>query len=114
MKYLLLILVLIMGCNVKNDKQNEVLDFWAKYCGPCLRMKPLWKDPDIIKVLAEENLKFVEIDTEKDENSPKIHNVHSIPTVIVFKNGQEVARRVGIMTKSQLIQLLKTKSLDSN
>ena len=79
-------------------------DFWAAWCGPCKRYGPLFEE------FAEENkgkAKFVKIDVEAAGDIASEFGVQSIPTTIVFKDGEPVAREVGILSKDMLASILK-------
>ncbi|MBP5274455.1 MAG: thioredoxin [Abditibacteriota bacterium] len=81
------------------------VDFWATWCGPCKMLAP------VIDELAEEyagKIKFVKIDIDDNGDSATRFQVMSIPTVIVFKDGEIAARTVGLQPKP----VLKSK-LDS-
>ena len=74
-----------------------VVDFWATWCGPCKMLAP------IIAELAEEgNVKVGKINVDEEGELAIKFNVMSIPTVMLFKNGQMVKTTVGYMTKDQL------------
>ena len=89
------------------DRSNLVLvDFWAEWCGPCRMIAPM------IEELANEyNGKAVvgKLDVDNNQESSIKFGVRSIPTLLVFKNGELVDRHVGAVPKDTL-----SKSLDSN
>lgn len=72
-----------------------LVDFWAPWCGPCLRLAP------IIDELAEEmgdRIRVMKLNTDENPESPGKYGVMSIPTLILFKDGQETIRLVGAGT----------------
>ena len=76
-----------------------LVDFWASWCGPCLRVGP------IVDELAAENagkLKVVKLNVDEAPDSAAQFGVQSIPTLIIFKNGEEAERIVGAVPKSTL------------
>lgn len=82
----------------------KLLDLWAPWCGPCQVMKP------IIEELEKELSGKIEIEKiNVDQNQAKAseYGVMSIPTYIVLKDGKEVGRKIGVTSKTDLLDLLK-------
>lgn len=83
-----------------NDLKNEIIvaDFYANWCGPCKMIAPIFNE------IADELplYTFVKINVDESENLAIEHNVMSIPTIIIFKNGSEVDRKIGFVTKAAL------------
>lgn len=84
---------------LKSDKP-VLVDFWATWCGPCRRQAP------IIEELAEEGYAVGKLDVDQEMELAQKYQVRSIPTLIVFKNGEEAARLVGLTPKEKLKELL--------
>ena len=83
--------------------QPVVIDFWAPWCNPCVGFAPIFAD------VAEERkgqLRCVKIDTEAQQNLAAQYQIRSIPTIMVFKNGQRVDVINGALPKSQFDQWL--------
>jgi thioredoxin 1 len=99
--------------NFKKDvleHQGVVLvDFYADWCGPCRMMGP------IIDELSEEikEVKFVKVNVDENSELASSHQIFSIPTLIIFKNGQVVGQFVGVIGKENLKQELN-KHISSN
>lgn len=94
--------------------ENEVLhaatpvlvDYWAEWCGPCKMIAP------ILDEVAREytgRLKVAKIDIDNNQATPSKYGIRGIPTLMLFKNGQVEAQKVGALSKSQL-----TAFIDSN
>ncbi|MDD3348477.1 MAG: thioredoxin [Bacilli bacterium] len=79
-------------------KEFVVADFYADWCGPCKMIAPFLKE------IAEEipDITFVKINVDENENLAAEFSVMSIPTLIIFKNGVEIERKIGFVTKPSL------------
>ena len=88
---------------VLNSDKTVLIDFYADWCGPCKMFSP------IVESVAEENedIKVVKIDVDNAQDLAIKYQVMSIPTIVVIKNGQEVNRNVGIVSKSQIVEMVK-------
>jgi thioredoxin 1 len=89
---------------VLSAKEPVLVDFWATWCGPCMRQGP------IVEELAEEGYCVGKVDVDQEMELAQQFRVMSIPTLIVFKDGQEVQRLVGLNTKETLKNLLESLS----
>lgn len=79
-------------------------DFWAEWCGPCKIIAP------ILEEIGEEydgQLKIAKVDVDENGETAKRYGVKSIPTLILFANGQLVERLVGAMSKEQLLSRIR-------
>ena len=89
---------------VLNSDIPVLVDFWATWCGPCKMLSP------IISQIAEEKegeIKVGKVDVDEEMELAAEYQVASIPTVLVFKNGEVVETSVGFKPKEQLLEMLK-------
>ena len=88
----------VIGANVP-----VLVDFWAQWCGPCRTMAPT------VDALAEEyagRLKVGKVDVDSNGGTAMRYQIRSIPTLLLFKNGQVVEQRVGALGKSEVDKML--------
>jgi len=81
-----------------------LVDFWAAWCGPCQAMGP------VIDTLAEEyrgKIKIMKLNVDENPQTPAQYGVRGIPTLIIFKNGEETERIVGAQPKNNVENVLK-------
>ncbi len=80
-----------------------LVDFWATWCGPCQMVGP------IIEEIAGEvtDAKICKVDVDENPELAKEYRVMSIPTLMVFKNGEAVKREVGAQPKDEILDMLK-------
>ena len=83
-------------------KEKKVLvDFYANWCGPCRMLRP------ILDSVAEElNKKIVSINIDDNSSLAEKYNVSSIPCLVLFENGKETKRSVGLISKDEVIDLI--------
>ena len=87
-------------------KGVTLVDFFADWCGPCRMMEP------IIEELASElsgTAKIGKLDIEASQKTTSVYNVTSIPTMILFKDGEEVKRIVGVKDKDSLKEIISSE-----
>lgn len=89
--------------DVLNSDQPVLVDFWAEWCNPCKMIAPF------VEQIAEEyegKLRVGKIDADQAENLTSQYGVMSLPTLMLFKNGQPVARIMGFQTKDKIVNQL--------
>ena len=89
---------------VINSDKPVLVDFTATWCGPCKMLSP------IVDKLADEfagTYKIVKLDIDQARTTAQKYGIRSVPTVMVFKNGQKTAQNVGVAQRDKLVQLLQ-------
>ncbi len=78
-----------------------LVDFWAPWCGPCLQMAPHFQQA---APLLEPALRLAKVDTDASPGLGNRFGIRSIPTMVLLRDGVEVARQAGAMTREQIVQ----------
>ena len=76
-----------------------LVDYWAEWCGPCKAIAPILEE---VAKQYSGKLKIAKIDVDANTEVPKKFNIRGIPTLMIFKNGNMEAMKVGALSKSQL------------
>jgi thioredoxin 1 len=82
-----------------------IIDFWAEWCGPCKMIAPIL---DQIADQYKGKLTVAKINIDDNQDTPATYGVRGIPTLILFKNGEAAATKVGAVSKSQLEAFIDT------
>lgn len=89
---------------VLNSKEPVLVDFWASWCGPCKALAPILEEVDA--ELAG-SVKVAKINIDEEEELAAQFRVMSIPTLLLFKNGEVVNKSVGLAPKDEVLEFAK-------
>ncbi len=85
------------------SKGVVLVDYWAVWCGPCRKMEPVLK-----QIAAETDVKIAKLNVDDYKAFVRTRNVSTIPTMIVYKDGKEVKRLVGVYSKDEILEVLSS------
>ena len=86
-----------------DGNQPVLVDFHATWCGPCKTQAPILKD---LSADIKGKARIIKIDIDKNQSVAQKYQVRSVPTLILFKNGQLLWRQSGVASKQQLLDII--------
>ena len=103
----------IKNCN-ENDFDDEVLksnlpvivDFWAEWCGPCKMLTPILEE---LSNEMKNEIKVVKVNLDENQDLAMKYSIRSIPTLLLFKEGNLIDTKVGLLPKSEIVTWFKSK-----
>ena len=85
---------------LKSDSLTLV-DFWADWCGPCKMIGPALEE---ISEEMKEDIRITKLNIDENPSTPQQYGVRGIPTLLLFKNGEVVAEKIGALSKTKLTE----------
>ena len=91
--------------DVLNSDKPELVDFWAEWCGPCKQLSPTVEE---IALENQDKLKVCKMDVDSNREIAAKYGIRSIPSLIIFKNGEPAGVEIGALSKQQLEDFIST------
>ena len=83
-----------------------LVDFWAEWCGPCKMLGPILEE---ISKDLKNKIQIVKVNLDENQDLAMKYSVRSIPTLLLFKDGQLIDTKIGLLPKSDLVEWLGSK-----
>jgi thioredoxin 1 len=89
---------------VINSELPVLVDFFATWCGPCKMLAPTIEE---VEAESADTVKFCKIDIDEDAELAMKYGIMSVPTLMLFKGGEPVKKSIGVISKDELLELIK-------
>jgi thioredoxin 1 len=90
--------------DVLKSKEPVLVDFWAEWCGPCRQVAPVLEE---VAGELKGKIKIVKLNVDESPQTASKYGVQSIPTLMIFKNGEMASRQIGSAPKDKIVQWIK-------
>ena len=87
---------------VLNCKDTVIVDFYGTWCMPCKILAPI-----VEKVAKDNNIKLAKVDVDENESLVRSYKIMSVPTLLIFKNGELKATSAGVISENRILELIK-------
>ena len=91
---------------ISNSKTPILVDFWAEWCGPCKSLTPILEE---ISDDMSNKIQVVKVNLDENQDLAMKYSIRSIPTLLLFKQGQLIDTKVGLLPKSDLVDWISSK-----
>tara|TARA_X000001036_G_C20428702_1_gene704224 strand:+ start:122 stop:445 length:324 start_codon:yes stop_codon:yes gene_type:complete len=91
---------------ISESKTPVLVDFWAEWCGPCKMLTPILEE---ISQELDQKVQVVKVNLDENQDLAMKYSIRSIPTLLLFSNGELVDTKVGLIPKNDIVDWLNSK-----
>ena len=92
---------------INNTAEPVLVDFYATWCGPCKMMHPILEN---VKARVGNKARIVKIDVDEQQALAMKYQIQAVPTLMLFKGGQQVWQQSGVVQSNQLVELIESQA----